>query len=413
MQGKLSNPDLCQMIIDILNRHRVKGPEDRWVWQNIHLQFYIELLASAIRFADGIPQHRKRVIVGKSASLVNGQNPISIALLMREISRQERQFLQKNLEHFAVVTSISIQNDLHLSKRRLGSTTLSFHKNVPVRYEHSNFVAWRSRGKDKTPPDGYMAVVLHSIGRTVVDSYNESMDCLDLLRGIWNWLLNLKYPMWRWTSQTRPLNQIRSGPYHTAHFPSGKSAAGTYWYEPNIQARSLEPTDIKKEIWEEVFVAEKYVRRKLIQSPSSAFLTGIFRDYARILDSCDHDGTFLGLWRLLEQLTLKPSEQGNKDRIPRRVSFLFQDSQFTREAAGFLNMYRDNSVHRGEGNPQIYVLIDKLRDYVDIVLRFHLEQKSAFDETIDLLCLSPSTNRLTSEIEIRRKGLRLRGNRPD
>lgn len=409
MPPKPSNPDLCEKIIEIFNRHRVKTPEEGWAWQNIQLEFYYELLADAIKFSDGIPKDQQRLIVRKAASLANNENPISIVSLMREIAKLEKLFLQKPVESFAIVTSISLTNNLNISRRHFGATTLNFYKGVPNKYEHASHVAASSRTKTKTPPDGYTSVVAHCTGRSVVEAFNEAMNSLDLLRGIWNWLLSLKYPVWRWTSQTQPFNEIRGGPYHTAHFPDGKSAAGTYWYEPTIQERTIRPTSIAEEIWAEILFAEKYVRRKLRQTPSGETLTHILRDYARILDSCDYDGAFLGLWRLLEQLTLRESEQGNKDKIPRRVSFLFKDPGYVREAILFLNKHRDNSIHSGEGNPQNKVLIEELRIYVNHMIRFHLEEATpnrTFDDSIDLLCLTLSPSRLRKEIDIRQRALR-------
>jgi len=205
--------------------------------------------------------------------------------------------------------------------------------------------------------------------RSDFEAYHKATESLDFLRGIWNYRINRGVVSRWYTGPVKPVNEIRLGPVHTLHLPSGQEVSSLFWYE------LLSPTESTVEQvknWDEIRDEEKRISEIIDKSSYRAFLKNMFIRYARSLDSSDHEASFLKLWSLLEYVTAIEN-RADYDELIRRTLFLSVNEDYDKRILEHLRIRRNATVHRGEASSQIETFIFQLKRYVDRVMLFHLQ----------------------------------------
>jgi hypothetical protein len=99
-------------------------------------------------------------------------------------------------------------------------------------------------------PDDYSVVCVKVSAKSTYSAYVRALTALDVLRGIWNWIINCRTDMTLQIGgvcEFKPINRIRLGPVHTVHLPDGSLATKEWWYQPSFEAGVVE--DLTKD-WE-------------------------------------------------------------------------------------------------------------------------------------------------------------------
>jgi len=102
-------------------------------------------------------------------------------------------------------------------------------------------------------------------------------------------------------------------------------------------------------------------------------------DYGIALDSINWKTTFLNLWSILEQLTFTNPNEGYQTTID-RVSFLCKKQDYNRIVLEQLRKLRNSFTHGNQSaeNEILENIIYQLKQYVEILLEFHLKMGSKF-----------------------------------
>lgn len=123
-----------------------------------------------------------------------------------------------------------------------------------------------------------------------------------------------------------------------------------------------------------------------------------FIRYTRALDERDWTTAFLKLWSILELLT--DTSKANYDTTIKRTAFLYKEREYNIQVLQHLKKYRNLSVHLDMGNSEIETYLYQLKNYVETLLSFHLQNKFNFDtiqEAAEFLSLPHEEEVLVSQ----------------
>jgi hypothetical protein len=110
-------------------------------------------------------------------------------------------------------------------------------------------------------PDYYTAARVSVRARSAHEAVEQGLDALDLLRGMWNFVINQRVWFRLHRGASKPFNQILLGPLHTLHEPGGKLAVDSFWYEPDYVG-PVDPYDFSQNL-RPLIDFEKSARRRL------------------------------------------------------------------------------------------------------------------------------------------------------
>jgi len=366
---------------------------------------------SGVEFVANIPESDQRSIV--SAAMFTAPAPLTPSSLISEINKRARDFLRESERAYVLVSSISARYFPQLNRSEVSGHRIYFRRSLP-----RHLRVGRGQAEDRTgryllgslpnsahPSERYTAVWVHTWGRSNWEAADRAIDTLDLLRGIWNLIMN--HRLWSRTTggARRPVNQILLGPIHSLHHLDGSLASEVDWYESDyinpVQSRQLSKR------WTEVKRAEDTLRLALKRSAYAVQLEDALRRYTRALDSFDWDTSFLRLWGLLETLTGTAPHESHQLTV-KRAAFLYADPErkLHVQVLNHLRHYRNRSVHGGENSATIEAYMYQLKRYVELLLLFHLTSSYRFESiarAAEFLDLPPDPAELRRMIEERRK----------
>ena len=362
----------------------------------------IVVLNSMVSFSSDIPELEKRRIISKTAFNVAGKGKITPQSLLSGINDLERQYLREKIKQYNLITSLSIRRVFKLKRRSLNGCIITFHpainrhflKEIEKINKHASYSIY-----GKFPHD-YLFAKISVQGKSYSEAADKAIDTIDLLRGLWNLYYNRRHPFRISSGSRKPINNVVLGPLHTLHFPNGKLATESWWYEPDYRG-PLNGFDISKEI-EGLHQFEANVRKLLKKSPFKSFLeAGIIR-YTRALDLRDWDNAFLRLWGILETLTNTGENDTHKVTV-KRTSFLYKDREYTKQILNHLRDYRNRAVHTGSGNQDIETYMYQLKNFVETALEFLIANKFGFknlNEVAQFLDLPDDRTLLSKRIQL-------------
>ena len=366
---------------------------------------------SGVEFVADIPESDRRGIV--STAMFAAPAPLTPNSLIGEINRRARDFLREPEHAYVLVSSISVEYFADLHQSQVSGRRMYFRRDLSRRFRAGHEQAANRSERallgpipdPARPSERYTAVWVHTQGRSHSEAFARALDALDLLRGIWNLVLN--YRKWSRTTNgaRRPVNQVLLGPLHSLHHPDGNLASAAVWYEPDY-VMPLQSKELSRR-WPEAKEQERKARLGLARSAYAARLEEALRRYTRALDAFQWEASFLDLWGLLETLTgTQPNE--SHGLTVKRAAFFYEEPEreFHVQVLNHLRDYRNRSVHGGEGSATIEAYMYQLKRYVEQLLLFHLTNSYGFESiarVAEFLDLPPDPADLRRMAEERRR----------
>lgn len=365
------------------------------------LDDWLTVLINTTPMSKEIPGLEKKRIIYKAIFEAGRKGKITIDSLSQEISALQSNYLKTVPLPYVLVTSLSLESfQVPPKKTRFEGSTVTFSHDLPRSFQKdriSQEEQWKSSLFKEVPKD-YIYVRVRVSARSENEAVDTALDCLELLRGIWNFYFNWKHSgersiPWR----PKPLNKITLGPLHTLHRTSGKLATENVWYDPSYKY-PLKTILLKDR---SLFDFEKNVRKCLAASYYGEILKDAVRRYGRALDYHDWNVAFMKLWNVLEFLT-KTKNADYKITI-RRAAFILKDKHFHTHILNHLRNYRNNLMHADVDNSEIETYVYQLKRYVEALLKFHLWYKPRFksiQEAATFLDQATDINVLNSKIDM-------------
>ncbi len=358
------------------------------------------VLYSMLCFSVLIPEVEKRGFIWKAVITAGKKGTITAKSLLTEINKITNAYLEKPLVRYVLVTTLSIHPETILRRIRFRDATITFRANLDgaFRESRSKVEAFSKPSLFAEIPNNYIFAKVSVLARSAYEAADQALNTLDIVRGTWNWLENRRHSLRMSFGGRKPVNKIILGPLHTLHFPGGKLATETWWYETK-RFGNLEPSDITQDVANlDIFLRK--VRKNLAKCKYEQKIEDAIVLYTRALDEWDWDGAFLKLWSVLEQLT--NTDESYKVTI-RRASFLFEDRNFCQQILRHLKDYRNKFVHEAADSSEIETYIYQLKSFVEQLLSFHLGSKYGFEsieEASEFLDMPSDKKELASRIEM-------------
>lgn len=295
---------------------------------------------------------------------------------LKELTKIE---LSKKENKYSVLTSISMGLPLPIKSIKIGESNIKFYAHVyPKKYstrietlEHVNKT--RKEKITELTPNQYTKIIISTKAKNELEAANKALNDFDLLRAIFCLFSNSGMELIG--DQFSPINKIRLGEFHTVHNASGKNVnSSRYWFEPNYKIANifrLQPNAVnnfEKNI--------KWCIKRLSECKYSEKLNNALLRYVRALDERDQNVALLQIWGALESLTAY--EENNKGNLPRRCSFLYEDSEYHKQILEHLREYRNQSVHAGIRSEEVKNYCYQLQGYFFQLILFHLHRVNEF-----------------------------------
>jgi hypothetical protein len=262
----------------------------------------------------------------------------------------------------------------------IGNSRIIFEKYLSKKFdtqERRKLIEFATKSNYSEIPHDYSFVKVFVTSRTIYDAVNQALEKLDLIRGIWNYIINWSSP-YRFTfgGKPNPINKIILGPIHTLQFTDGRLATDIWWYEPNyfgpIKPYQSNPLDFEK-----IKHSESNIRKKIDKLNYSTDLDKAIIRYTKALDERDMSNAYLKLWGVIEFLT-GTTKGTSHEVIAKRVASLYEYRDFHLHALRILKDFRNSYVHNGEETNELEIYLNQLKNYVESLIQFHLINKFHF-----------------------------------
>ncbi|WP_423749349.1 hypothetical protein [Pseudomonas sp. VD9] len=206
--------------------------------------------------------------------------------------------------------------------------------------------------------------------KTAQGATTKALRSLDILRALMALFGNSGMELMG--NNQAPINKVRLGQTHTLHYFSGKPAKSPVWYEPYFEVGKVYSPS-KPEIFGNNV---KWALSKLKECNYGRTIKDSLLRYVRALDEREHNSALIRLWGALECIA-SPSDS-NKDGIPRRCAFLFEESEFHQQILEHLREHRNQSVHAGEESERAKTYCYQIQFYFRELILFHLRRSNDF-----------------------------------
>lgn len=338
-------------------------------FQGFLLDDYVTLLAHCIDYDPGVPQRRRRALCRSALFSHDPIRPLTPASFMAEVNRVERRQINLKRRTFWLRTSISLQGLQRRHHGVLGNTHYCIDSRPTV--PDPRFTSLLQRVERslcvKELPRNYLPLWLRCSGYDGFDAGLQALDCLDSLRGLWNYSAN-RHRVRRSFGKRSPVNQIVLGPVH-ALLDENKALVDNEWLYDSSYVAPVPPFDVATR-WAQIKENERTARRALHRRWYADLVMTAFRRYARALDDTRYESSFLSLWGILETLTLTQYE--HYDETIARASSVFVDPEYIRCLLVALRSERNDLVHANAEfeDPEVYLY--QLKSVVDGLLFYWL-----------------------------------------
>lgn len=357
-------------------REKAKGDPTGFMSGAFFYSDFAIILGGCVTFDSAVPEEEQKRIIQLVAHDSSLARPITENSLLKACSKLEREYLARSRTPYRLLTEISLNSTIEVPRIRVGDETITFKPKLFKGYAARASLASKSRSTlGFALPSGYMHVSVHVKARSIHEAAERALDALDLVRASWNLALN-SGKAWRYSSgRPSPINDIRLSPFHTIHYSSGALACETFWYDPGYSSPAGTFSDQTK--FSNILAFATKIRTRLASLSYREDIERALIRYVRALDSADLNDAFLRLWSLLEHLT--DSTHAPYKVTTRRAAFMFADDERSQLVLSNLTNYRNRFVHVGSETGDIESLVFQLKRFVDVLLRFHLDNGFGFD----------------------------------
>lgn len=374
----------------------------------------VVVLHSSLKFAEEVPELEQTRILYDSIFTVGAAGEITKVKLLAEISKRESSYLRLAEQNFTVVTSMSIEHFKELQGAQVQGCRITFSRRMPRRFREAHRQAIRGQFRLMTDEiiqtgpglNSHTPVRVTLRTKTDNEAALAAVDALTLLRGLWNYHVNLRrgqtFPA---AIPRKPINKILIGPAHTVHESSGVLKSDTVWFETSFQ-RPIKPYKIQSD-WPRIKEFELGTRRRLQRANYREDLEKAFHRYTTALDLSDWNASFIQLWSLLEYLTNSGPQY---DTTIKRILFVCPNNErdLHREILKHLRTYRNSTVHTAEQKDDLLTFVYQVKRYVEWLLWFHLgvcSQFQSINEAGDYLHLPADPSLLRQRLRLLKKAL--------
>lgn len=368
--------------------------------KTIFVDQYWYALESFTEFSKQIPESARVHIVQRAINDAAKTGNISEKGLLEAIGQQEGDYLRRKPSRFHLYTTLTISGEIPTKSIDVGESRIYLQGNT-AKYkctERREKIQYSLPFKDDDK--SRKAMFVSSIGRDASDAAAISLDNLNTLRGIWNFLLHDSNQTRRTYSNGAPINSVRLGPVHTSHLPSGSTCEGGHFYEPNWYSGGA---NLNLTIEKAQFLKEQteYVLGRMNSSPFKPKLYEAMRRFATSMDNWNYEYAIKDGWSLLELLT---STNGNYNVTVRRTAKAWKEYLLVKETLEFIRSRRNESVHLGVnfgGGAESMAFL--VRGYVHALLKLLVWRDFSFqslEEFGSFLDLTKDPDRIGRQIEL-------------
>ena len=348
------------------------------------------ILTSALSFPDDVPASEARRAV-RRALRSPGPRRLDVGALLGAVDAEVEEFREREPKTHVLVGALSSRyfGDLRSVEADFAGCRVAFHPSVPERFLRGHGTAMRKARwfvPGRPGPGGslglrYACYTVEAEGRSETEAFGKARASAAALRGTWNLALRKADPSPPFGPL--PLNHVLPGPVEALQPPTGSPMPWPVSYNTGFAGPvGLLRSERLRKHWEDARRYEAEARAGLAASRHPLEVAGFLADYASILDARDPEGSFLGLWGLLERLTGVAGAGRRSDRNPgaaERAAYLLpEDARAShRLTLDGLGRHRNAGVHEGALPDDVLSLLRQLRRYVIVVLELHLN--SGFD----------------------------------
>lgn len=363
-------------IVERLNSARTVGSDGKVSLESAVYHESLVVLQTMINFSEITPDNEKGNIIFKALFQASKTGELTAQKLLNRIRRIEKEYLDQEPQRICLITTISLKYSSQFKNIRINNSFISF-----LPHLKGHFGSDREKIKDLAKhsilaefPKDYAFVKIGVTARSASEAAEKALNDIDLVRAFWNYYCNRGRRSLLSSGKRRPLNPIVLGPLHSLHEPNGKLFTKTWWYEPQYQG-SIKPYDTKSHT--KSFYASLNNYRQLLKlcKYSSEVEAALLR-YVGALDLTYWEGAFLNLWGVLEQLT--DTKFKKYETTIQRASSILRNRDYHYLILLHLKECRNKAVHAGTENQEIEYLMHQLKYYVEVLVRFHLENGYKF-----------------------------------
>lgn len=393
-------------IISALEQARIVDSTGKVSLQGGAFRDELAVVESAIEFSKELPEI-ERIRIALSAIFEAGKRKLTIQSVLREAARLQDKFLRKSAESFVVVTGISV--DPFCRARSIGTTRIIFRRSKPKRFDQGKIESKFRHYVNSPLPLDYAFTAVATRGRSNEEAFENAINALDLLRGIWNLFLNSGGAPRYTNGRPRPVNKILLAPIHTLHLPDGRLVDEKFWYDQGYMG-AISRASISRPDLIRLKKFERRVRKRLKDSKDGKWLQDVIVRYCRALDEENFEFAFLKLWTTLEVLTGAGANDTYDTTIKKTANF-FQNPDFHSQVLETLRRQRNSLVHRNESPYGLEQVVYRLKQYVESALMICVQNRFGFRsraELWDFLKLPSDRKTLISKSRLYRKAIQLR-----
>lgn len=323
------------------------------------------------------------LFVRKSKEIKTNQLNEFIACANHELKK----YLKKEKQIFYVVSSLSLSENIPITRFKFPQTDIRFYKSGPPK-------KFRSRdqyderwifAKPHTPSN-YSSIVAKVLARTPNDAISIAIDDLDYIRGILSFFANPGMSMSFNLNKRKSINKIRLGGLHSVHDSTGEIASQQFWYESDYEPHPpfIFPSENIKLIRMKI---RKIIKRIEQMKGGAKLRDGIIR-YVRALDEHNKDHVIIKLWGALEATA---GEGDKSELIIRRCSYIFKEQELVKQILEVAKIYRNRNVHGDFSSNTADLLVYKLQTIFTHLILFYIGSK-------DLVSLTEANSFLDSPL---------------
>jgi len=347
---------------------------------------YSAVLESMIKFKEDIPIFMKRKIIREGIRNSGLSGKITEGSLLKYISISENEYLSKFNRPYILSTYLNIHNSLKLQNISLPEAYITFSSYLPQKYrlERDKLENLSKKIITYCTPSNSIAVRVRVNAKDEYEAANRALDNIDYIRSIINFVITSRFRL-SFGGSPKPVNEIFLGPVHILHYPNGRRASETFWYQKDYVSTTAIRLNNKID---DLKIELRYIRNKLKNLGYFNENKDLLLTYVRALDYPDYNTAFIFLWGILERLTYTKNLP-YKFTIKRAAS-LFEEYNYHLQVLNHLREYRNSVIHSGKAYNDIEPYIFQLKRYIDQLFMFLIVNRFSFNSIQDAAVLSYS-----------------------
>lgn len=306
---------------------------------------------------------------------------------------------KKNLQlhKFVLITSISLINTHSPGEKHIGSSIISFQKEIPQKYrvERENILS-KHPEISLDEEDSFLFACVTVDAPNSATAILKALEILDVIRSLWQigFRKSIQILASRNDQKYRTDSVIRIGKVYTLHSMLGLEVDQNLWLDQGYRKSSaitIENFDL----------TESLSKRQLESIKNSSFedkINEALVGYVRALDS-EQELRFMKLWAVLEQL-LGTDET---EALIKRISFFYADRTLQKAVLESLRHARNTNAHVGKIPINLEFKNYQICQYIEWILKVLIDNPfrlKSFNELKELTSSTTDSKSIEEQINI-------------